>query len=146
MHQLQKFHQAYDNIIISCQYSTALGRMLSGDVFRSVLGRRLAIYWRGPWEQRSFGEGGIGQNQNCQCSCKKNYDQEVQHFLKNKMIFIWVWMKYFFLYDVVKTLGFDVFMQNKNWLATSGGRIPAVAVCVLYGQLRIFCVTELVTL
>ena len=55
-------------------------------------------------------------------------------------------MKYFFLYDVVKTLGFDVFMQNKNWLATSGGRIPAVAVCVLYGQLRIFCVTELVTL
>ena len=32
------------------------------------------------------------------------------------------------------------------WLATSGGRVPAVAVCVLYGQLRICCVTESATL
>ena len=32
------------------------------------------------------------------------------------------------------------------WLATSGGRVPVVAVCVLYGQLRICCVTESATL
>ena len=28
------------------------------------------------------------------------------------------------------------------WLATSGGRVPVVAVCVLHGQLHICCITD----
>ena len=32
--------------------------------------------------------------------------------------------------------------EKLYWLATSGGRVPVVAVCVLYGQLRICCVSE----
>ena len=32
------------------------------------------------------------------------------------------------------------------WLATSGDRVPVVAVCVLRGQLCIWCVTELAIL
>ena len=49
-----------------------------------------------------FPEGGIGQNQNFQFSCKKNSDQEVHHFLKHEMIFFLARIKYFFFYDVVK--------------------------------------------
>ena len=36
----------------------------------------------------------------------------------------------------------EISKQKVYWLATSGGRVPVVAVCVLHGQLRIFCVTD----
>ena len=45
---------------------------------------------------------------------------------------------FFFLRKVVSERGFSKRLRFfVNWLATSGGRVPVVAVCVLYGQLRI---------
>ena len=35
------------------------------------------------------------------------------------------------------------YLHNKAyWLATSGGRVPVVAVCVLHTQLRICCAAD----
>ena len=33
-------------------------------------------------------------------------------------------------------------VASQYWLATSGGRVPVVAVCVLHTQLRICCATD----
>ena len=36
----------------------------------------------------------------------------------------------------------SISLRNLYWLATSGGRVPEVAVCVLHTQLRICCATD----
>ena len=42
---------------------------------------------------------------------------------------------------IINVFSFILF-NELYWLATSGGRVPVVAVCVLHKQLRICCATD----
>ena len=47
-----------------------------------------------------------------------------------------------FLSPKICCLALPFLVRLSYWLATSGGRVPVMAVCVLHGQLQICCVTD----